>query len=66
MVSHIILVALSTASFLMINLINIKTNKLVAHYDIELKGTHKKVTEHGIKALTKKVITTIKLYSPET
>ena len=53
-------------SYLLVNLINIKTNRLVAHYDIELKGTHKKVTEHGIKALLRKIVTTINSYHSET
>lgn len=53
-------------SYLMVNLINTKTNKLVAHYDIELKGTHKKVTEHGIKALLRKIIATLNSSPQET
>lgn len=42
-------------SYIMANLVNVKTKKLVAHYDIELKGNHKKVTKRGIRALAKKI-----------
>lgn len=31
----------------MVYLINVKTQKAVARYDIELKGNHQKVTELG-------------------
>lgn len=51
-------------SYLMANLVNTKTGKLVAHYDVELKGNHKKVTQHGINALAKKVENTIVRYTP--
>jgi hypothetical protein len=44
-------------------LVNVKTKKLVAHFDIELKGNHKKVTERGIRAIAKKIGNRVKLYS---
>lgn len=42
-------------SYLMTHLIETKTGRLVASFDIEMKGTHQKVTEHGIKALAGKI-----------
>jgi hypothetical protein len=41
------------------NVVNVKTKKLIAHFDIELKGNHKKVTERGIRA--KKIRNRIKV-----
>lgn len=42
-------------SYIKAKLIDVKTNTLSAHYKIELKGTHRKVTEHGIRSLAKKI-----------
>ncbi|MGZ4960563.1 MAG: DUF3280 domain-containing protein [Methylomonas sp.] len=42
-------------SYLMVHLIQVKTQKLAARYDIELKGNHEKVTQHSIKALADKI-----------
>jgi hypothetical protein len=42
-------------SYLMVHLIDIKTQALVGSFDIELKGTHEKVTLRGIKALADKI-----------
>ena len=42
-------------SYLMVHLIRVKTHGLAARYDIELKGTHATVTEHGITALSGKI-----------
>jgi hypothetical protein len=42
-------------SYIKAKLIKVKTSNLEAHFDIELKGTHRKVTEHGIKSLAKKI-----------
>ncbi len=36
-------------------LVNVKTGKAVARYDIELKGTHRKVSEHAVKRLAEKM-----------
>jgi hypothetical protein len=47
----------------MANIVNVKTKKLVAHYDIELKGSHKKVTERGIRAIAKRIGNRIKQYN---
>lgn len=51
-------------SYLMANLVNTKSGMLVAHYDVELKGNHRKVTERGINALVKKVEQSIRRYRP--
>lgn len=51
-------------SYIMANLVNVKTKKLVARYEIELKGNHKKVTNRGIKAISKKLINKIEKYKP--
>jgi hypothetical protein len=42
-------------SYLMAYLINVKKPNLLERYDIELKGTHEKVTRRGIDALAKKI-----------
>jgi hypothetical protein len=42
-------------SYIKTKLIDVKTSNSEARFDIELKGTHKKVTEHGIKSLAKKI-----------
>jgi len=42
-------------SYLMVHVINVKTQNLVGSYDIELKGTHNKVTERGVRSLAKKI-----------
>lgn len=46
-------------SYLMAYLINVKTEKTVARYDIELKGNHQKVTERGVMKLVQKINGTI-------
>lgn len=46
-------------SHLWVHLINVKSRNLIASYAIELKGTHEKVTERGIKALADKIHATI-------
>ncbi len=46
--------------YLMVNLLNVKTSRLIAHYDIELKGNHQKVSERAIeKSLVKRINKTI-------
>lgn len=42
-------------SYLMVHLIRVKTQKLTAGYDIELKGNHEKVTQRSIDALADKI-----------
>ena len=42
-------------SYLMSQVINVKTKTLVARYDIELKGNHEKVTHRGVKLLAGKI-----------
>jgi hypothetical protein len=51
-------------SYIMANVVNVKTKQLIAHYDIELKGSHRKVTDRGIKAIAKKITNKIKQYQP--
>ncbi|WP_221894560.1 hypothetical protein [Bathymodiolus japonicus methanotrophic gill symbiont] len=43
-------------------MVNVKTKSLLARYEIELKGSHRKVTERGIKAITKKIKNGIEQY----
>lgn len=38
-------------SYLITHLIRVKTQTLAARYDIELKGNHQKVTQHGVNRL---------------
>ena len=47
-------------SYLIAHLIRVKTQTLVKRYDIELKGSHTKVTEHGINRLANKIRAEIK------
>lgn len=49
-------------SYIMVNVVNVKTKKQVAHYNIELKGNHQKVTHRAIKAMAKKITDGIKKY----
>jgi hypothetical protein len=42
-------------SYLIADLVEVKSQKLVSRFDIELKGTHTKVSEHGIAALADKI-----------
>lgn len=42
-------------SYLMSHVINVKTQTLAASYDIELKGTHAKVTQRAVKSLANKI-----------
>ncbi len=44
-------------SYLIAHVINVKTQRLVASYDIELKGNHEKVTQRAVKALANKIHT---------
>lgn len=44
-------------SYLIAHVINVKTQTLVASYDIELKGNHEKVTQRAVKALANKIHT---------
>ena len=46
-------------SYLMTQLIDVKTGKLSASYEIELKGNHEKVTQHAVSALAKKIQDTV-------
>lgn len=47
-------------SYLIAHLIRVKTQTLVKRYDIELKGNHATVTEHGINRLANKISADIK------
>lgn len=42
-------------SYLMVHLVNVKTQNLAGDFPMELKGTHQKVTQRGINALAKKL-----------
>lgn len=42
-------------SYLMVHLINVKNRMLSASYNVELKGNHAKVTEHGVNVLANKL-----------
>lgn len=46
-------------SYLWVYLIDVKKQAATARYDIELKGNHQTVTEHGIESLTRKIQSTI-------
>jgi hypothetical protein len=46
-------------SYLWVYLIDVTKQASIARYDIELKGNHEKVTEHGIESLTRKIQATI-------
>lgn len=49
-------------SYLIAHLINVKTQKQVAEYALELKGNHEKVTQRSVKALAGKIAASIKAY----
>lgn len=49
-------------SYIMTNIINVKTKNLISNYAVELKGNHKIVTERGIKATAKKITNRIAAY----
>ncbi|MEQ1619756.1 MAG: DUF2380 domain-containing protein [Methylococcales bacterium] len=42
-------------SYLMVHVIQVKTQTLVARFDIELKGNHEKVTGRGVNKLADKI-----------
>ncbi|OAH98494.1 hypothetical protein A1353_02360 [Methylomonas methanica] len=46
-------------SYLWVYLIDVKKRAAVARYDIELKGSHQKVTQHGIDTLAGKIRATL-------
>lgn len=46
-------------SYLWVYLVDVPTKAIVARYDIELKGSHEKVTRHAIDTLAKKIHETI-------
>ena len=46
-------------SYLIVYLVNVKKEKAIARYDIELKGNHQKVTQRAVKRLTKNIINTV-------
>ena len=52
-------------SYLWVYLIDVKKQVAVARYDIELKGNHQTVTEHGLARLAGKVAATIAAYGKE-
>ncbi|MGZ5050997.1 MAG: DUF2380 domain-containing protein [Methylobacter sp.] len=52
-------------SYLMAHLIDVKTQTLAGNYSVELKGTHRKVAEHGMEALAKKLTDRIMRLSAE-
>ncbi len=42
-------------SYLMAHVVNVQTGQQVAKYDIELKGNHQKVTQRGVRRLSRKI-----------
>ena len=46
-------------SYLWVYLVDVPSKAIVARYDIELKGSHEKVTRHAIASLAKKIHETI-------
>ena len=42
-------------SYLMVHVVNVKTQQLAGSIDIELKGNHESVTQHGVKNLARKI-----------
>ncbi|MBD9361685.1 DUF2380 domain-containing protein [Methylomonas fluvii] len=50
-------------SYLWVYLIDVNKRVAVARYDIELKGSHQKVTQHAIDTLAGKVGATLAVYS---
>lgn len=46
-------------SYLWVYLVEVSSKVVVARYDIELKGSHEKVTQHAIASLAKKIHETI-------
>lgn len=46
-------------SYLWVYLIDVKKQAAVARYDIEMKGNHQKVTQHGIDTLAEKIQATL-------
>ena len=42
-------------SYLMAHVIHVKTGKRVARYDVELKGNHEKVTQRGVRKLSREI-----------
>lgn len=46
-------------SYLWVHLVSVSSKTSVARFDIELKGSHEKVTQHAIAALAKKIQATI-------
>jgi len=42
-------------SYLIAHVINVRTERLAARYDIELKGNHEKVMQRGIRKLSNKI-----------
>jgi hypothetical protein len=51
-------------SYLIADLVEVKTGSLVTRFDIELKGNHAKVTQRGIDALADKVVKTVSNAQP--
>ena len=43
----------------MVYLVNVKEEKSIARYDIELKGNHQKVTQRAVKRLAKNIINVV-------
>lgn len=46
-------------SHLMVHLIDVKSKSIIGDYDVELKGSDKKVTERSVKQLAKKIHNTL-------
>jgi len=42
-------------SYLIAYLINVKTGKMVARFDVEMKGNHQKVTQRSVQKLSKEI-----------
>lgn len=49
-------------SYLMAQVINVGTGNLSASFDIEMKGNHVTVTEHGVASLAGEINKTISMY----
>lgn len=52
-------------SYLMAHVINVKTGRQIASFDIELKGNHEKVTRRGVANLARRITAVIADYDKQ-
>ena len=42
-------------SYLIVNVVNVRTGRMLARVDVEMKGSHQKVTQRSVRKLSREI-----------